>query len=245
MQLFSFYEVGGRIRDEILGLQSKDVDYVAVPRESLIEEFPEAPELFEVLETYLKREGYEIFLSTPSCYTVRARFPQGHVHQGVADFVMARKEVGYVPGTRKPIIKPGTLYDDLERRDFTLNALARGENGSIVDFFGGFKDLEDRVLRTPLDTLTTFNDDPLRILRALRFSITKGFSIPEEMWWCIHEYDYTEKMGVVSSERIREELYKCFKFDSLKTLLLLNEFPALRDYVFKNTGLWLKPTNEL
>ena len=243
--MFTFYEVGGRIRDEILGIQSKDVDYVAVPRESLIEEFPEASDLFDVLVRYLQREKFEIFLSTPSCYTVRARFPQGHVHQGVADFVMARKEVGYVPGTRKPVIKPGTLYDDLERRDFTLNALARGEDGLIVDYFGGLKDLEDRVLKTPLETLTTFNDDPLRILRAIRFSITKGFSIPEEMRQCIYEYDYLTGMGVVSSERIREELYKCFKSDTLETLLLLNEFPALRDYVFMNTGLWLKPTNEL
>jgi tRNA nucleotidyltransferase/poly(A) polymerase len=243
--LFKFYEVGGKIRDEILGLKSKDVDYVAVPSESMIEDISSAHTMFNVLEEYLKQERFEIFLSTPECFTVRARFPVDHQYQGVADFVMARKEVGYIEGTRTPIIKPGNLYDDLERRDFTLNALARDSEGTIIDYFNGQEDLKNKILKTPLDIKITFNDDPLRILRAIRFSITKGFIIPNEMWDEIYLYDYQNRMGVVSDERIREELFKCLKYNTIETLERLRQFPKLTEYIFRNNRLWLKPTFEL
>lgn len=242
--MFKFYEVGGKVRDELLGLQSKDVDYVAVPNEELLGKYQTAPEMFGVLSDYLKGEKFEIFLETPDCYTIRARFPKDHKYQGVADFVMARKEVGYIPGTRTPIVVPGTLFDDLERRDFTLNALAKDEDGTIVDFFNGKKDLEDRVLKTPLNCYATFDDDPLRILRAIRFSITKGFKLSSDIYFAIHAYDYDEKMSVVSGERIREELFKCFKHDTHKTMHELNRFYKLKDYIFTRTKLWLKPTFE-
>jgi poly(A) polymerase len=242
---FKFYEVGGKVRDELIGLKSKDVDYVAVPHETLIRNVESAHTMFGILNEYLKDEGFEIFLVTDHCFTIRAKFPKDHVYSGVADFVMARKEIGYIPGTRTPIIKPGTLYDDLERRDFTLNALAKNEDGKIIDYFDGIKDLKDGILRTPLDTIETFNDDPLRILRAIRFSITKGFTIPSDMWHDIYHYDYQTKMFVVSDERIREELYKCFKFDTLETLEKLRQFPHLTEYIFRDNKLWLKPTFEL
>jgi tRNA nucleotidyltransferase/poly(A) polymerase len=243
-KLFSFYEVGGKVRDEILGLQSKDVDYTVVPSDSLLEQYTEAEEMFEILVTYLRETKFEIFLITPDCFTIRAMFPKDHKYSGVADFVMARREVGYIPGTRTPIVKPGTLYDDLMRRDATLNALAKDEDGTIIDYFGGLEDLTNRVLRTPLEPIKTFDDDALRIIRFIRFSITKGFSIPNDITNVIRNYDYESKMGVVSTERIREELFKCFKFNTLKTLHELNRFPDLRDYIFKNNLLWLKPTME-
>lgn len=242
---FSFYEVGGKIRDELLGLESKDVDYVAVPNEELLKQYETAEEMFKVLETHLRTEQYEIFLITADCFTIRAKFPIGHRYFGVADFVMARKEIGYIPGTRTPIVKPGTLYDDLERRDFTLNALAKDSDGKIIDYFGGQGALKRGVLRTPLDVKVTFNDDPLRILRAIRFCITKGFWIGAYMDEVIQGYDYENRMSVVSAERIREELFKCFKFDTLKTLKMLHEYPSLRNYIFKESNLWLKPTFEL
>jgi tRNA nucleotidyltransferase/poly(A) polymerase len=243
-KLFTMFEVGGKVRDEILGLESKDVDYVAVPNDKLLQDFDTAESMFSMLEQYLKDEKFEIFLVTPDCFTIRAKFPKDHRYSGVADFVMARKEVGYIPGTRTPIVKPGTLYDDLERRDFTLNALAKDEDGTIIDYFNGLDDLKDKILRTPLPTETTFNDDPLRILRAIRFSITKGFTIPGTMAITIMVYNYDEKMSVVSTERIREELFKCFKHDTLETLRVLDEFPLLKTYIFKDKGLWLKPTIE-
>lgn len=242
--MFKIYEVGGKIRDEILGLKSKDVDYVAVPSDDLIRDVSSAHAMFNILEGYLKEEGFQLFLVTPGCFTIRAKFPDNHRYSGVADFVMARKEIGYIPGTRTPIIKPGTLYDDLERRDATLNALAKDENGIIIDYFDGLTHLKYGILRTPLDPIKTFNDDSLRIIRFIRFSITKGFTIADDIQKVMCEYDYDNKMGVVSIERIREELLKCFKYDTLKTLRTLNQYSGLRDYVFKNNLLWLKPTME-
>jgi len=241
--MFKFYEVGGKVRDEILGLQSKDVDYVAVPSDNLLDRYKSAHEMFVILETYLTNEKFEIFLSTPDCFTVRAKFPKDHKYQGVADFVMARKEIGYVEGTRTPIVVPGTLKDDLERRDFTVNAMAKDENGEIIDLFNGKMDIDRMVLVTPLPPQQTFDDDPLRILRAIRFAITKGFSL-KFLDYYINNYDYEGKMGVVSSERIREELYKCFKHDTMDTLDTLNDYPTLKRYIFENKLMWLKPTME-
>lgn len=244
MEKFTMLEVGGKIRDEILGLKNKDVDYVAVPNESLLKELTDAPSMFQVLVSYLKDEKFEIFLETADCYTVRAKFPEGHIYEGVADFVMARKEIGYIPNTRTPIVVPGTLYDDLERRDFTVNALAKDSAGNIIDFFNGVNDLKKGILRTPLDVKQTFDDDCLRIIRGIRFCITKGFTLDPDVEVEMLNYDYESKMCVISTDRIREELHKCFKVNTLKTILILNKFEKLRDYIFTRTNLWLKPTNE-
>lgn len=243
--MFKFYEVGGKVRDELLGLTNKDIDYVAVPCEEALKENLTTCDMFQLLWEHLIAEKFEIFLVTPDCYTIRARFPEGYKYQGVADFVMARKEVGYIPNTRTPIVEPGNLYDDLSRRDFTVNALAKDpDTGEIIDYFGGKEDITKRLLRTPLDPYITFDDDPLRILRGIRFAITKRFDISYTTWSAIKAYDYESKMSVVSEERIREELVKCFKCDTLLTLEFLNRIPQLRDYIFKNTNLWLKPTSE-
>jgi tRNA nucleotidyltransferase/poly(A) polymerase len=238
--MFKFYEVGGCVRDEILGLKSKDIDYVAVAGDELLKDVTSPSVLFGILEEYLRLEMFEIFLVTQDCFTIRAKFPEGHRYQGIADFVMARKETGYIPFTRKPIVIPGTLYDDLERRDFTLNALAKDEDGKIIDFFNGLEHLKSGILITPLPCEVTFHDDPLRILRAIRFSITKGFIIPDEMDLVIKNYDYEVNMAVVSQERIREELIKCFSFDTFLTLNILMKYPMLADFCFSGI-LWLKP----
>lgn len=248
MKQFTFYEVGGKVRDEILGLQSKDVDYVAVPDEKLLLTHYSAPDMFAVLENYLKEEGFEIFLVTEDCFTIRAKFPKNHKYEGVADFVMARKEVGYFKGTRQPIVLPGTLYDDLQRRDFTLNALAKDENGNIIDHFNGLEALNRGVLITPLLAETTMLDDPLRLLRAFRFSITKGFEISTPIMETCSMDSVIEKLEqVVSQERIRDEVFKMMKHDTLKTLELFEKIrtlnPKLLEIMF-GRGMWLKPTTE-
>lgn len=245
MEDFKFYEVGGKIRDELLGLTNKDVDYVAVPTDELFKHGYTAEQMFTVLLDYLHSKKFEVFLVTEDCYTIRAKFPEGYKYQGVADFVMARKEVGYVPGTRIPIVKPGNLYDDLSRRDFTINAMAKDpDTGEIIDYFTGRDDISNALIRTPLDPIVIFDDDPLRILRALRFAVTKRFTIWQETWDAMVNYDYHNKMSVVSEERIREELIKCFKCNTIRTLTYLEYIPRLRDYIFSKTNLWLKPTNE-
>jgi tRNA nucleotidyltransferase/poly(A) polymerase len=247
--MFKFYEVGGCVRDEILGLKSKDIDYVAVPSDGLLKDVTSAYDMFIILKSYLTEEEFELFLVTPDCFTIRAKFPKGHKYQGVADFVMARKEIGYIPDTRQPIIVPGTLYDDLERRDFTLNALAKDDNGEIIDYFDGMWALENKMLLTPLDSKVTMMDDPLRLLRAFRFSITKGFTISPRIWETCLMDGIVEKLDkVVSQERIRDEVFKMMKHDTLKTLELFERIrlvnPNILTIMF-GKGIWLKPTNEL
>jgi tRNA nucleotidyltransferase/poly(A) polymerase len=194
--------------------------------------------------------GFEIFLETPDCFTIRAKFPKDHQFSGlVADFVMARKEVGYMEGTRRPILELGTLEDDLLRRDFTLNALAEDENGNIIDLFGGIEDLKMGILRTPMDARITLMDDPLRILRALRFTITKDFFMSDDIWEAMKQEGILKKLEqTVSGQRIREEIDKMMRFNTTRSFRLLMDvdtftIPGFLELIFKD-GMWLKPTFE-
>ena len=240
------FKVGGCVRDELLGMDSKDIDFTFV-LDNLDRTVDEG---FEIMTQYLEHKEFTIFLSTPEMFTIRAKFPKGDPHEGlVADFVLARKEVGYKPGTRQPILELGTLEDDLIRRDFTLNALAVDYDGNLIDLFDGQSDLKNGILRTPLDPKITMMDDPLRILRALRFKITKGFSISDDIWIAMMQEDILEKMRTtVSVERIREEIFKMMKHDTPASIKLLTEvdtllIPGFFELVFSK-GLWLKPTFE-
>jgi len=194
-------------------------------------------------------KGFEIFLETPDCFTIRAKFPKDHKFTGlVADFVMARKEVGYMEGTRRPILELGTLEDDLLRRDFTLNALAEDVDGNIIDLFGGIEDLKEGVLRTPLDARITMMDDPLRILRALRFTITKDFVMSDDIWEAMKQEGILKKLELtVSGQRIREEIDKMMRFNTTRSFRLLMDvdsiIPGFLELIFKD-GMRLKPTFE-
>jgi poly(A) polymerase len=166
----------------------------------------------------------------------------------VADFVMARKEVGYTEGTRRPILELGSLEDDLIRRDFTLNAMAEDIDGNLIDLFDGKWALEQGILITPKDARITMLDDPLRLLRSFRFSITKGFTITPRIWeTCLMDSVVDKLEQVVSGERIREEVFKMFKQDTIKTLRLMGEIdklnPRLVEIMF-GKEMWLKPTFE-
>jgi tRNA nucleotidyltransferase/poly(A) polymerase len=240
------FKVGGCVRDSFLGIDSKDIDFTFV-----LDNLDQSVEQgFSDMEKWMTEQGFQIFLSTPEMFTIRAKFPKGDPNEGlVADFVMARKEVGYVEGTRRPILVLGTLEDDLIRRDFTLNAMAVDEDGNLIDLFDGRKDLSLGILRTPLPAEQTMMDDPLRFLRALRFSITKGFSITPSIFEAMTQPDILEKLEkVVSAERIRDEVFKMMKADTVKTLELFREveviLPGFTALVF-GRGLWLKPTFEL
>lgn len=238
--------VGGAVRDKLLGLKPKDLDYVFVLDKLDVS----VEEGFSIMEKYLIDEGFTIWLSTPDMYTIRAKFPPNHKFSGDADFVLARREVGYEYNSRKPKLVIGTLWDDLVRRDFTINAMAEDEDGSIYDPFGGKKDLERRILRTPVDANITLLDDPLRLLRAIRFKITKNLIISSELSDAMKNPKVMEKMiKVVSKERIREELYKMFKYDTISTLETLQIVEhkfcgGLLDLCFGKDGMWLKPTFE-
>lgn len=239
------YKVGGCVRDSLLGIDSKDIDFTFVLDNLNLS----VEQGFLEMESWMRTEGFQIFLSTPDMFTIRAKFPKGDPNEGlVADFVMARKEIGYVEGTRRPILVLGTLEDDLIRRDFTLNAMAVDEDGNLIDLFDGRWALENRILITPLDPSKTFLDDPLRMLRALRFSITKGFTIAPTVWAAMFIPGLLDKLElVVSAERIREEVYKMMKADTVKTMRLFAEMdkiePRFTEIVF-GRSMWLKPTFE-
>jgi poly(A) polymerase len=240
------FKVGGCVRDKLLGIDSKDIDFTFV----LDDLSHSAQEGFEIMYDYLKQEGFEIFLSTPSCFTIRAKFPKNHQFEGlVADFVMARKEIGYTKETRQPILELGTLEDDLIRRDFTVNAMAEDVDGNIIDLFGGQEHLKQMILITPLPASVTMMDDPLRFLRALRFSITKGFEIDSDIFKAASQSDVRSKLiQTVSAERIREEISKMMKHDTVGSLKLIHfvEEYVIFDFtsLIFNKGLWLKPTFE-
>ena len=240
--MIKLFEVGGCVRDELLGVHTKDIDFTVVLEDMFHMTVDQG---WDMMLDFLKSEKFKIFLETKDCFTVRAMFPKGHQHEGlVADFVLARKEVGVIEGTRKPILELGTLSDDLMRRDFTVNAMAKDEDGNIIDEWGGQRALQQMTLRTPLDPMTTLMDDPLRLLRALRFSITKGFRIATPLMDAMLQPGILVKMkDVVSQDRMRDEATKMMAHDTVKSLKLLSSIPGLLDVVFSD-GLWLMPTSK-
>jgi tRNA nucleotidyltransferase/poly(A) polymerase len=193
------------------------------------------------MRDWMRSMGFQIFLSTPDCLTIRAKFFSS---KETADFVLAKRDFSYnMPGNRQLIVQPGSLEDDLRRRDFTVNAIARSESGELIDLFEGQKDLADRVLRTPLEPIVTLTDDPLRALRAVRFSVKLGFRMAPDLQDALHNPVLPELMAVVSTDRIREELAKAMKVDTWGTLKVLQSLPeALVQDWLERPGMWLMPT---
>ena len=220
-----FYKVGGCVRDALLGVESTDIDYTVTA------------ESFADMRAAILDRGGEIFLETPKFFTIRAKVPQ----LGACDYVLARKEGKYSDGRRPDSVEMGTIEDDLARRDFTVNAIAEDESGALIDPFGGQIDLNKKLLRCVGNTEMRMREDALRMLRAIRFHITKGFIFGKELFIFLGNFGNAELLSSVSIERVREELVKCFDKDTLSTLSLLNYFPAIRDHIFSR-NLKLTPT---
>lgn len=190
------YVVGGYVRDLILGLRTgaevTDLDFVTLGSG----------------EALAKAVAKEIGSTQVSIFKA---FGTAHIKKGDLDleFVGARKE-SYRRDSRKPIVEDGTLEDDQLRRDLTINAMSISLNpesfGDLLDPFGGMQDLENRVIRTPIDPHQTFDDDPLRMMRAIRFASQLDFDIQPETFQAIR--DMSERIQIVSMERISEELNK-------------------------------------
>jgi len=206
------YVVGGYVRDMILGRPSKDIDIVVVGS---------GIDLAHLAHRRVRARGTVTFFKSFGT----AMFKH---HDIEYEFVGARKE-SYNRESRKPIVEDGTLEDDQNRRDFTINALAIDlspkKYGQLVDPFGGIADLENRIIRTPLDPDITFSDDPLRMLRAIRFACQLAFRIHDETLESITRN--AERIKIVSMERVNKELEK----------ILMSERPSVGFSLLQKVGI--------
>jgi putative nucleotidyltransferase with HDIG domain len=185
------YVIGGYVRDIFLNRPSKDIDILVIGNGIKFAE--EAGKILQTKVSVFKNFG-----------TAMLRYDDLEI-----EFVGARKE-SYRQESRKPIVENGTLEDDQKRRDFSINAMALSLNtsnfGDLLDPFDGVKDLEKKLIRTPLDPVDTFSDDPLRMMRAIRFATQLDFTISTDAIEAIKKN--SERIKIVSAERITDELNK-------------------------------------
>ena len=221
------YVIGGFVRDKILRRATSDADIVCIGN---------AIELaHEVASGYSPKPAVSFFKNFGTAH-FKIQESDGQILD--VEFVGARKE-SYRASSRKPDVVPGTLQDDQNRRDFTINALAislnRHNYGVLLDPFDGVRDIEEERIQTPLEPLTTFSDDPLRMLRAIRFASQLGFRIEPVTFSAIIED--AERIRIISQERITDEINKIILskkpsvgFDLLfKSGLLQIIFPKMTD----------------
>jgi len=206
------FVIGGFVRDCILGRDTHDIDIVVQGSG------------IEFARKFARSLGDNIPVSIFRNFgTAMVKYQEGEI-----EFVGARKE-SYRRDSRKPVVEDGTLEDDQNRRDFTINAMAISLNndnfGELVDPFNGLKDIENKVLKTPLEPAKTFSDDPLRMMRAIRFAAELGFTIDKETLEGIKQSAF--RISIVSKERITDELNR----------ILLSTKPSVGLILLDETGL--------
>ena len=206
------YVVGGYVRDLMLHRPSKDIDFVTVGS---------GIELAREVASHMGRNA---------TVTVFRTYGTAQIHRGdlELEFVGARRE-SYTRDSRNPIVEDGTLADDISRRDFTINAMAicvnKAHFGELIDMFDGVSDLEHRIIRTPLDPDITFSDDPLRMMRAIRFATQLDFTIAPETLDAISRN--AGRIEIITRERIATELNK----------IMASPVPSIGWYLLLHTGL--------
>ncbi len=223
------FKVGGCVRDKRWGIRTKDIDFVVLA------------ESFDAMKAEILSQGFKVHVEKPEFVTIRAGVPAGHVLREItkdADFVLARKDGQSSDGRRPDSVEPGTLLDDLARRDFTINAVAETIDGEFVDPFGGLADCDARILRFVGNPEDRIREDGLRVLRGFRFIITKNVTPTEETREALTSDLAVEMLSCVSTERIREELFKMFSHDTLASLALVETFSEnMKQALFANIKL--------
>lgn len=206
------YVVGGFVRDKIIGRPNKDIDIVCIGDSIAL--------AHEVAAQFKIRPKVLFFKNFGT-----AQIKLGSIE---IEFVGARKE-SYSRDSRKPAVMPGTLEDDQLRRDFTINAMAVNiadfETGTVVDPFDGLTDLQNKIIKTPLDPLSTFDDDPLRMMRAIRFACQLGYRLDDACIFAIQQLK--ERIAIVSRERVAVELNK----------IMMTDKPSIGFKLLELTGL--------
>ncbi len=209
------YVIGGFVRDLFLDRPSKDIDVVTIGSG------------IALAEAVAAREGGVKVAVFRNFGTAQLKVPDGD-HFLELEFVGARKE-SYRSDSRKPTVEEGTLEDDQNRRDFTINALALSLNkatfGELLDPFGGIQDMHDGLIRTPLNPDITYSDDPLRMMRAIRFATQLQFTIVPESMEAITRN--VERIRIISRERVLDEMMK----------IIRSPKPSIGFYLMKETGL--------
>jgi len=205
------YLIGGFVRDIYLQRESKDIDFVVIGK---------GIDFARKVAADLKNVKFSFFENFGTAQLL--------YNDLIIEFVGARKE-SYRSDSRKPLVEEGTLQDDQERRDLSINAMGIGMNrqnfGQVIDPFNGLEDLDRQIIRTPMDPDTTFSDDPLRMMRAIRFAAQLGFRIEEKTFEGIERNK--ERINIISRERIADELNK----------IILSPLPSIGfEYLF-DTGL--------
>lgn len=208
---YDIYVVGGYVRDKLLGKNGKDIDFVVVGNAM---KFADQLKKDLKLRQMVRYPRFGTFMTKYYGYEL--------------EFVNARSE-SYSENSRKPVTKQSDLYSDLSRRDFTINALAMeikpDSPEKIIDIFNGQKDLKKGIIRTPLDPLQTFSDDPLRMMRAIRFAARFNFTIESKTYKAITKN--RDRLHVVSQERITDEFNK----------IILAKKPSTGVEMLNETGL--------
>lgn len=186
------YMVGGVVRDLILKRERNDLDFLVIGNS------------LEFAEKVAEKLGIQKVTKYKNFGTAHFRYGNYDI-----EFVGARKE-SYDRNSRKPIVENGTFEDDIRRRDFTINSMAISLNknnfGELIDLFNGYQDLQNKLIKTPLDPFQTFDDDPLRIMRAFRFAAQLDFNVDESVM--IAAKQMRERLRIVSQERITDEFMK-------------------------------------
>jgi len=218
------YVIGGWVRDLFLHRESTDIDIVCLSSEHRNTGTPEYRPGILLAEEVAKKLGKKAHLSVFKTYGT-AQVKRGDLE---LEFVGARRE-SYTRDSRNPIVEDGTLEEDQNRRDFTINALAiclnQARYGELLDPFDGIGDLERCIIKTPLDPDITFSDDPLRMMRAIRFATQLGFNLDGETFDAIARNK--ERIGIITKERIAEELHK----------IILSRRPSEGFILLDKTGL--------